>query len=152
MAEVLGGLSDRFSRAVVVTYSDNLGVFTPEAEAEAIEDHLRRAFRSTSVGPFDLTFSPRLPITNEFKFLGHHWRLHEGELRTYVPTEIADARGIALGEQLLRSIDSADRRKVRGYIKAQVNEWKLWPGVVEWEAELLNLLQSAEPTSAACIA
>src|SRR5690606_975294 len=124
--------TDHLSSAVVVTDSDNLGIFMPAARAAAIEDHLRRAFGASGVGPFELTISRPAPITREFTFLGHHWRLNGGELHTFVPERVAEARGMVLREQMLGSFTRNGLRSVRSRILAQAHEWQFWPGVDEW--------------------
>ena len=138
MAEVLGGLADCLSDTRVVTYSDNLGIFVPDAQAAVIMDHLRRAFASSGVGPFELSMSDPVPITKEFTFLGHHWQLREGQLHTFVPAPIAEARAIVLLGQMLTSSTRASLNLVRARILAQANEWKFWPGANNWRAELLE--------------
>lgn len=143
MAEVLGGLTDLLSSALVVTYSDNLGIFMPAAQAAAIEDHLRQAFAASGVGPFELTFSRPVPITDGFTFLGHHWRLEGGELRTFVPELVADRRAMVLREQVMRSLDWPELRKVRARIIGQAHEWKFWAGVAAWQEELLTFWADA---------
>ncbi|MBX7501354.1 hypothetical protein K3181_07865 [Qipengyuania sp. YG27] len=143
MAEVLRGLTDHLACALVVTYSDNMGVFMPAAQAAAIEDHLRNAFGASGVGPFELTFSKPRPVTGEFSFLGHLWRLDAGELRTFIHESVAEARAIVLREQMLGCSTRKGLRNLRGRILAQANEWKFWSGVHEWTSQLLDFWSGA---------
>lgn len=143
MAEVLDGLADRLTSTRVVTYSDNLGIFMPGAQAAAIMDDLRRAFASSGVGPFDLTMSEPVPLTCGFTFLGHHWRLRGGELHTLIPDQVADARAMVLREQMMSCLAHKGLAKVRQRIRAQAHEWKFWPGVRAWEDDLLSSLDVA---------
>lgn len=138
MAEVLEGITDHLRRTLLVTYSDNLGIFMPEARAAAIEDRLRSAFGASSVGPFELTFSRPVPLANGFSFLGHQWRLEAGALHTFVDERVAEGRAIVLRRQMLDRYTRQGLRAVRSRILAQASEWKLWPGVTSWKSNLLE--------------
>jgi hypothetical protein len=138
MAEVLEVVTDHLAGTLVVTYSDNLGIFTPAAQAAAIEDHLRSAFGASGVGPFELTFSRPVLIASGFSFLGHLWRLEAGKLHTFVDDRAADLRAIVLRGQMLDRFTRKGLRNVRARIFAQANEWKFWPEVQRWKAGMLG--------------
>ncbi|WP_271079166.1 reverse transcriptase domain-containing protein [Aurantiacibacter sp. MUD61] len=149
MAEVLEGLADHLRCTLVVTYSDNLGIFLPAAQAAAIEDCLRNAFGVSGVGPFELTFSRPIPIADGFSFLGHIWKLEAGELHTFVDEQVANMRAIVLRTQLLNCLTHNDLSRVRSRIFGQANEWKFWPGIAAWKSGLLLDLERAREGLAA---
>ena len=137
MAEVLEGLSDHLQGALLVTYSDNLGIFVPAAQAAAIEDRLRSAFGTSGAGPFALTFSRPVPVAAGFSFLDYQWQLENGTLHIVVDSHLAEMRAIVLRAQLLECLTREELRGMRGRILAQANEWKFWPGIARWKSELL---------------
>lgn len=142
MAEVLWGLADRLANTCLITYSDNLGIIVPRTEAAAIEGLLRASFAASGAGPFEIHASaPPVPLSRDFQFLGHRWRVRDGEVQTYVPQHVASARAVALIEQIM----TADLRtlvRIVGRARAQVHEWRLWPGVVAWERNVMHGINS----------
>lgn len=143
MAEVLWDLADHLANALLVTYSDNLGILVPSTEAAAIEDHLRASFAASGAGPFEIHKGARpVPLSCDFRFLGHRWRVRDGQVQTYIAKQDAAARTVALIEQVM-SADGRMLPNVVGRVRAQAHEWRLWPDVHRWERGVLYSVSAA---------
>ena len=142
MAEVLWGLADRLKDTMLVVYSDNLGIIAPGAEAAAIEETLRRAFETSGAGPFILHpgLQP-IPISDRFRFLGHWWKLRNGELEVFVPNDVAERRATTIMQDILTA-DVAQLQRMRQRVIGQASEWRLWPGIDAWKAPLLTMIDT----------
>lgn len=150
MGAVLRGLADHPSGSLMAVhsgdfhaYSDNLGVFVDRAQAAAIVDLLQRAFASSPAGPFELRAAVPRPVRDPFKFLGYWFRIVGGVAKVFVPDHLADEKLSALTEDL-PTADAQAIARTRKRIEGIAADWNLWDGVVDWKAEALSLVASAE--------
>ena len=142
MADVLRGIAVP-PGVRLVTYADNIGIVMPGSCKAVIEELFRGAFERHSAGPFQLTFTDAIPVTQGFDFLGLSFFVEEGKPRATVLecvwgkwlTEIG-------GEVLVASATELQdiERKVRG----KIAQWRMWSGADALEAEALTLIASAK--------
>ena len=151
MADILTGLADRLDGVLLFTYSDNLGLIVPKAEAAVVVEHLRDAFRRHDAGPFELTNTKPIPATGEIKFLGRWWCNVDGEPRQFVPDIVADQRALLIiGEAMVGSAAMLPRLRMRA--RSLAAEWVGWDGADAWRDRVLaNLAAAVQGSMEGCV-
>jgi RNA-directed DNA polymerase len=125
----------------IVTYADNIGMVVPKGCEAAVEELFRGAFERHGAGPFQLTCSKPVPVTNSFPFLGLSFAVREGTPTVDVPEETWGVWLCEIGDEVLVASpkELADiERKARG----KLAQWRMCSGIEALETRAFSLIAS----------
>jgi hypothetical protein len=125
----------------IITYCDNIGIIMPKGCEAVVKELMRAAFEQHNAGPFKLTISEPVPVTQEFEFLGLSFIVEEERPKVEVPEKVWGTWLCQIGDDVLVA-NMAALQELERKVLGKIAQWRMWSGADELKADALCLIES----------